>query len=723
MRTTLIALTTILTLGGTAAAQSRGLMPADFYNEVAVGDVAISPTGDLVAFTVTTIDEQENSRHREIWMHRLSAGAPEGESFRFTTPTESSSGPRWSPDGAVVSFTSRREGDSNDVWFARVRAPGGEAYHVEGVRGAPIWSPDGRWVAFVAEPDVPDDDNAPEDADDRREGWIAPDAITTTLDADRFDGRVLTFLRYKRDGTQRLLAHRSSRDTTQLFVVSADGGDARQLTRLPFDVGEVTWSPDGSTLLFTGDERQHDELNAEPTYDMYAIGRDGGEPRRLTRNPGSERAPTWSRDGQRVAFLSTPARGAETDLLVVEVAPNATFRGETRNLTERWDLRPGTPEWTAGGNIRFRAGIRGNAHVFEISPSDGEVRPVTSGSRQLSAISSSRDGTTMAYAATDATTPAEVFVAAGDDSGAQRVTSFNDAWLADVSRMPAEPLTWRVADGTEIEGWVIKPVGYEPGRSYPLVLKIHGGPHGAYGNTFFRTFHVLSASGFFVLYPNPRGSSNYGHDFMYATRGRWGELDQEDYLTGVDAALATYPDIDPARIGVSGGSYGGYMTNWLTATTDRFAAAVTSRSIVNWESWYGDSDAQGLTDYEFFGPPWEQRELYRRLSPISYVEGVTAPTLIIHSENDYRTPIGDGEQWFTALMKRGIPTELVRYPRSSHGLSRSGEPWLLVDRLERLRSWLTHWLIAVPEESTTARNDGRNDHGPETEGRTERARN
>jgi dipeptidyl aminopeptidase/acylaminoacyl peptidase len=178
-------------------------------------------------------------------------------------------------------------------------------------------------------------------------------------------------------------------------------------------------------------------------------------------------------------------------------------------------------------------------------------------------------------------------------------------------------------------------------------------------------------------------------------------MDQEDYLGGVDTALAKYPDIDPNRVGVSGGSYGGYMTNWLSATTDRFAAAVTSRSIVNWESWYGTSEAQGLTEYEFFGMPWEQRELYRRLSPISYVENVKIPTLIIHSENDYRTPIGDGEQWFMALKKMNVPVELVRYPRSSHGLSRGGEPWLLVDRLERLKSWFVYWLIENPQDRAT----------------------
>jgi dipeptidyl aminopeptidase/acylaminoacyl peptidase len=320
------------------------------------------------------------------------------------------------------------------------------------------------------------------------------------------------------------------------------------------------------------------------------------------------------------------------------------------------------------------------------------VEQVTTGDRQLSSFSFSADGGILAFVATDAVTPTELYVASGDGSTEQKATGFNDDWLREVAIQPAERLTWTVADGTEIEGWVIRPVGYREGVSYPLILKIHGGPHSAYGNTFFPTFHVLSASGFFVLYTNPRGSSGYGHAFQYATRGEWGIVDKEDYLAGVDAALESYPDADASRLGVSGGSYGGFMTNWLTATTDRFQAAVTSRSITNWESWYGASDAQGLTEFEFYGPPWEQRDLYRRLSPISYVENVTAPTLIIHSENDYRTPIADGEQWFMALKKRGVPVEMVRYPRSSHGLSRTGEPWLLVDRLERIRSWFDHYL-------------------------------
>jgi len=671
-----------------AAAQNRGFQPADYYNIVNASQAVVSPTGDYVAFTVTTVVEEENARHRAIWLQPLRNGRPDGEAFRITDPTAESSSPAWSPDGHLLSFSSRRGDDRNPVWFLRVDGPGGEAFHIEGVEGAPAWSPDGSWIAFTKAPQDQDGDE-----DGRREGWVAPDAVTNTLDAERFDGRVITSIRYKRDGVLTLRPHYTVSQKRQLFVVSARGGEASQLTTLDFHVGSVRWARDGRHLFFAGDEYEDDEMNQENTGDLWTVPATGGTARRLTTNPGSEQAPAVSPGGRRLAYLFTGERGSQTELMVVEVGPDGSFRGEPLNLTPEWDLRPGSPEWSPDGEyIRFSAGIGGSSHLFKVLSSGGPVEQVTTGDRRLSSFSFSSDGGVMAFTATDAVTPTELYVATGDGSTEQKATGFNDGWLREVELQPAERLTWTVADGTEVEGWVIRPVEFQEGGSYPLILKIHGGPHSAYGNTFFPTFHVLSASGFFVLYTNPRGSSGYGHEFQYATRGEWGIVDKEDYLTGLDAALDAYPEADAGRLGVSGGSYGGFMTNWLTATTDRFHAAVTSRSITNWESWYGASDAQGLTDFEFFGPPWEQRDIYRRLSPISYVENVTAPTLIIHSENDFRTPIADGEQWFMALKKRGVPVEMVRYPRSSHGLSRTGEPWLLVDRLERLRSWFEHYL-------------------------------
>jgi dipeptidyl aminopeptidase/acylaminoacyl peptidase len=672
-----------------AEAQTQGFQPEDYYNIVTVSEVAVSPMGNFVAFTVTTVVEEENDRHREIWLQPLRDGRPDGEAFRITDPTAESSSPVWSPDGSLLSFSSRRGGDPNPIWFLRVDGPGGEAFHIDGVEGTPVWSPLGDWIAFTRGSDSDDDE---EDVE-TRDGWVAPDAISTTLNPERFDGRVITSIRYKSDGVLTFRPHYSVLEKEQLYVVPAVGGDVRRLTDLPFDVGSVVWSEDGRRLFFTGDEYEDDELNTENTGDLWTVPFSGGPARRLTTNPGTESNPAVSPDGRRLAFLSTARRGAQTDVMVVDIGSDGSFRGAPTNLTSAWDLRPGDPAWTQAGDfVRFSAGTRGNSHLFGVPSVGGRVEQITTGDRRLSSFSFSTDDLVMAFTSTDAVTPTELYVATGDGSTEQKATGFNDEWLRSVTLMPAEPLTWTVGDGTEVQGWVIRPVDHQEGSSRPLILKIHGGPHSAYGNTFFPTFHVLSAAGFFVLYTNPRGSSGYGHAFQYATRGEWGIVDKEDYLAGLDAALARYPDADPDRLGVSGGSYGGFMTNWLTATTDRFQAAVTSRSITNWESWYGTSDAQGLTEFEFFGPPWEQRDLYRRLSPISYVENVTAPTLIIHSENDYRTPIGDGEQWFMALKKRGIPVEMVRYPRSSHGLSRTGEPWLLVDRLERIRSWFVHFL-------------------------------
>lgn len=680
-------LTFLLTVCFCAASARQGITPEDYYKTVFVSQAEISPDGSYVAFTKTTIDEENNSRHREVWMQKLINGQPDGKPFLFTDPTVQSSNPQWSPDGTLLGIQSRRGDDSNSVRFIRVTAPGGEAFTIEGLDRAPVWSPGGGRIAFVREPEN-DEEN------DKRAGWISPDAITSTLDSSRFDGRVITQMRYKRDGTAAWLSHPSIEKKRQLYVIPAEGGDPEQITELPFHAGDIEWSHDGNLIYFSGDPEEDDEYNTDYTRNLYVVDLQTGERNQLLEMDGNQSSPTRSPDGSFLAFTHSPERGAETDAMIVSLNRAGYVNGTPQNLTANWHLQPSEIYWTPDGNhLRFSAQIRGSQHLFEVSRTGGEVRQITEGDRRITSVSVTVNGELMSYTSTDAVTPAEVFISRSDGSGEIQLTDFNSEWMATRLINPAESITWTVEDGTEIQGWVIKPVGYEEGQTYPLVMKIHGGPHSAYGNTWFQAFHTLSSSGMFVFYPNPRGSTSYGNEFTFATRGQWGKMDEEDFMTGLDAVLDAYPGVDGDRIGVSGGSYGGFMTNWLTARfPDRFRAAVTSRSISNWESWYGSTDVQSLTEFEFDGTPWEQRELYRTLSPMSYVENVTAPTLIIHSEEDWRTPIADAEQWYMALKKMQIPVEFVRYPRSSHGLSRTGEPWLLVDRLERKRSWFNYWL-------------------------------
>ncbi len=287
----------------------------------------------------------------------------------------------------------------------------------------------------------------------------------------------------------------------------------------------------------------------------------------------------------------------------------------------------------------------------------------------------------------------------------RRLTSFNDSLFKQVTSIPADTFWFTGVGGLKIQGWLMKPYGYQAGKSYPLVLSIHGGPHSNYGNVLFPEFQMLASQGYWMLFTNPRGSSGYGHAFTYATRGRWGMEDYQDLMQAVDVAIARAKgSVDTTRMAVLGGSYGGFMTNWVVGHTNRFRVAQTDRSIFNWYSWYGSSDAQGLTDYEFNGAPWERDSLYRVLSPMTYAKNMRTPMLIVHSEDDKRTPITDGEQLFMSLRKRGIPAEFVRYPRSFHGLSRTGPPWLLVDRLERIRTWFAHWIgtgDAAPAATTS----------------------
>jgi dipeptidyl aminopeptidase/acylaminoacyl peptidase len=336
--------------------------------------------------------------------------------------------------------------------------------------------------------------------------------------------------------------------------------------------------------------------------------------------------------------------------------------------------------------------LGGRNALYRVNPRTGERKEIVGGRRRIAGFSYDRDRTKVAYVATSIDVPTELFVSDVSGTAPERqLTRFNEELNNTVAWSAGERFTFKSVRDIEVEGWLMKPYGYEAGKKYPLVLYIHGGPHAAYNEGWFDEFQNLTGAGMFVLYTNPRGSSGYGAEFQDMIRNRWGDEDYMDLMKAVDIAAAR-PDVDPARLGVTGGSYGGFMTTWITTKTDRFKAAQADRMIVNWISWYGISDAQSLTEGEFLGNPWQSWDTYVNTSPIKYANKVKTPTLLVQSEEDHRTPMADAEQWFMALKKNGVPAEFVRYPRSNHDLSRTGEPWLLTDRLYRIRTWFSYWL-------------------------------
>jgi dipeptidyl aminopeptidase/acylaminoacyl peptidase len=707
----------------------RAFNPADWYKLTVVSSPAMSPDGSRIAFTVQTANERENKYHREVWVVPVAGGAP----ARYTSPSAESSNPRWSPDGKYLFFTSNRPGGKGTTWALRMDGPGGEAFQLENYPTVGSTPRDGRFAVWS------DADTAQADTSARRDDPFAKmqplarppyGAITKPVDPARFDGRHFTDMRFKSNDRGYLASSRDPRRwrPAQIWVQAFDGSAKRRLTNTAYSHRNVAVSPDGRWIAFTADpelrpdsvvelerdsiarlpyDAKRDEADRNDT-DIFVMpagcARDAreerpaggcGQPRRVARWVGAETELTWSPDSRRLAFIGRPGRSKSSRVYVVDPLPSGAGASVPENLLGTWRHEPDWLEWLPKGTIMFGAQVGGRTALFRLDPATRRPIEVLGGRRVMRGFSYDAAGSKVAYVATSVTRPTELYVADANGANERRLTSFNDRVNAEIAWSDAERFTYTSVGGLEIEGWLMRPYGYQPGRRYPLVLYIHGGPHSQYHEGWFDEFQNLAGAGMFVLYTNPRGSSGYGADFTYATRGRWGDEDYQDLMKAVDI-VARRPDVDSTRMGVTGGSYGGFMTAWITTKTNRFKAAQTDRMISNWHSWYGMSDAQGLTEFEFFGKPWDNPRLYDELSPIRYAHRVNTPTLIVQSEEDFRTPMGEAEQWFLALKKRNVPVELVRYPRSTHELSRSGEPWLLVDRLGRLRQWFSHWLASPP---------------------------
>jgi len=632
----------------------RAITLEDYYTMESVQSPVISPDGAYAAYEYSYIVEEENRSYRELWVTSTEGN---NQARRITRPSTSSARAQWSPDGMLVYHY------SGSYWIHDITIPEASPVKIQNLNEKPLFSPDNKWIAFTKE--------TPPAAEP---GKTFENDFAKHIH-ERFKGREYDWMYYHRDRQGYLPDPQDPHASppSEIYIMPRNGGDIKQLTNLEMRAGNIAWNTEGTALVFTVDAHWRDEYTYEMT-DLWTVTVDGNVSR-LTEDGYVYRNPSYSPDGRFIAFTRSMglnmildkkmSRGSESDLFIMPAEG-----GEFINLTETWNLTPGSPVWSPDNQyIYFTTGICGDSHLFRVPVSGGEVEQITSGSRRLRSFSFGKNMNKMAFSATDPTHPGEIYTANIDGSDEMKLTSAGNKLLSEVTLSKAERLLFPSNDGTPVEGWLLYPYGYKPEDGpYPMILSIHGGPHSAYGNSFSFQFQLWAANGYFVLYTNPRGSTGYGEQFKWATWGGWGILDFEDVMAGVDYTLEHFP-IDRERLGVTGGSYGGFMTNWTIGHTDRFAAAVSKSSISNWISDYGTADIARTKESEFFGTPWQKtsRDLMIKLSPITYAGNVKTPTLFIHGELDVRTPIEEAEQMYFSLKKVGTPAKFIRYPDSYHG--------------------------------------------------------
>ena len=641
------------------------MKPEDIYRLPLVGDPRLSPDGATVAFTVTQADEESNGYVSAIWTVP-SDGSEQPR--RLTWSGKRDAAPRWSPDGSSLAFASNREGKAMQLYVLPMNG-GGEPVRLTdlaaGVSSA-TWSPDGSTLVFLSEVRGPawDEDDL---------GKRPPRDIKT--------------IGFKADGKGFVQDRK-----THLFVVPADGSaEPRQLTDGEFDHADPAWSSDGTTVVVCAYREDDHELSSD--VDLYLVMVGNGSVQRLTGGGAMFMKPSWSPDGTSIAARIYP--DSVTAPWNSQIALVDAASGERQILTADLDMQcgpyfhPREPIWN-GDRLLFGAERSGNCHLYAIDVPDGKPEALIEGDFVLS--DNDAVGDVLVPAITHPTRPPELF------NGDVQLTSFTDEFCSAVALSTPTRFTAVSADGSEVEAWAMPPVGAEPGRAYPTLLFIHGGPFTQYGNTFFDEFQIAAGAGYAVVYSNPRGSSGYGDDWGRAIRGPisggpgWGTVDYEDLMAVTDEAVKRFDFVDGDRLGVLGGSYGGFMTAWIVTKTDRFKAACAERGIYNVMSAVGTSDGLWSSDSVWGGDPYANEELMMNCSPITYAENVTTPLLIVHSDEDHRCPIEQAEQMFTRLRLLGRTVEMLRFPHGTHDLSRAGPPRQRVFRFDAINAWFARHL-------------------------------
>ncbi|HZU33854.1 MAG TPA: S9 family peptidase, partial [Candidatus Angelobacter sp.] len=741
-------------LSQSAQGQKRSITEKDIFQFNWIGDPQISSDGSRVAFVKVTVDEKKTGYDTSIW----SISTRGGEAPRRMTDGKHDSSPRWSPDGKWLVFVRAPEppaapagpgaggrGAAPQLYMLPVSG-GGESWKITDlVRGAggPVWSPDSKMIAFTS-------DTSPEDLAKQRKRemsdlaksklaqkssketpsnkaqseseayyekfWQA--AKEESADAEHeSDVRVITRSVYRINGGGYL----DYKHPDHIWVITApqnsdDEVKPKQLTSGKYSESGIMWSKDSGTIYFTTD-RVDDPSYDHPHSDVYSVSASGGEPAKIVTINMGPRELSLSPDGKRLAFCASVEEPVQSytqpDLWVMDLAADA----KPRNLTANYDFDvcsgvggdQGTPRaggqdhivWTADGNSLITTTAReGRANLIQVDIASDKITEITRGNQAVERFRATNDTAGLVVEISTPTNIGDLFWVDRASGGQPRqLTHINDKLFSQLNLTEPEEIWYTSFDGKKIHGWIQKPPDFDASKKYPFILNIHGGPHAAYGFVFDHEMQWMAAKGYVVLYPNPRGSTSYGQQFGNIIQYHYPGDDFRDLMIGVDEVLKR-GYVDPKKLGVTGGSGGGLLTNWVVGHTDRFAAAVAQRDIASWAAWWYTADFTLFQPSWFKAPPFEDPQDYVNRSPITYIQNVHTPLMLVLGEADYRTPpAAGGEEMFRALKFLRRPVVMVRFPGESHELSRSGQPWHRVERLQHIVGWFDKYLqgMSKPE--------------------------